>query len=80
MEEEVVQRDEGQLLAVPPRSLHCIGSLSPTVFRLGYKTKQDYIIYEIHIILTDPVHKATRRNRGTQWITQPVHKYREMKM
>ncbi|XP_049627181.1 60S ribosomal protein L15-like [Suncus etruscus] len=30
------------------------------------------------VILIDPFHKAIRRNPDTQWITNPVHKHREM--
>ncbi|KAM5272687.1 LOW QUALITY PROTEIN: large ribosomal subunit protein eL15-like [Ctenodactylus gundi] len=30
------------------------------------------------VMITDPFHKATRRNPDTQWITKPVHKHRDM--
>ncbi|KAB0338990.1 hypothetical protein E2I00_019006 [Balaenoptera physalus] len=31
------------------------------------------------VILIDPFHKAIRRNPDTQWITEPVHKHKEMR-
>ncbi|XP_032949336.1 60S ribosomal protein L15-like [Rhinolophus ferrumequinum] len=44
-----------------------------------YWVGEDSTYKFFEVILIDPFHKAIRRNPGTQWITKPVHKHREMR-
>ncbi|ELW67600.1 60S ribosomal protein L15 [Tupaia chinensis] len=43
----------------------------------SYWVGEDSTYKFFEVILTDPFHKAIRRNPDTQWITKPGHKHRE---
>uniref|UniRef100_A0A8C2N232 Ribosomal protein L15 n=1 Tax=Cricetulus griseus TaxID=10029 RepID=A0A8C2N232_CRIGR len=45
----------------------------------SYWVGEDSTYKFFEVILIDPFHKAIRRNPDTQWITNPVHKHREMR-
>lgn len=45
----------------------------------SYWVGEDSTYKFFEVLLVDPFHKAVRRNPDTQWITQAVHKHREMR-
>ncbi|KAK1342353.1 hypothetical protein QTO34_015117 [Cnephaeus nilssonii] len=45
----------------------------------SYWVGEDSMYRFFEVILIDPFHKTIRRNPGTQWITKPVHKHREIR-
>ncbi|XP_054579939.1 60S ribosomal protein L15-like [Eptesicus fuscus] len=63
-----------QSVAEERAGCHC-GAL--TVLN-SYWVGEDSTYKFFEVILTDPFHKAIRRNPDTQWITKPVYKHREM--
>ncbi|XP_071076888.1 large ribosomal subunit protein eL15-like [Desmodus rotundus] len=44
----------------------------------SYRAAEDSTYKFFEVIIIDPFQKSIRRNPGTQWITKPVHKHREM--